>query len=123
MKTYIINSEHTVYLDSYENGEMEQVNFYTQKDTIKANSPREAIKLYFEKSLYYSFNLKDTYIVHEEEENDSEAPINTLHYSILVDGNNSEASESEISQWKEDKKLLYSNNIYLTIFEAVPVLI
>lgn len=120
MKNYIIDSEHTVYLDSYENGEMEQVNFYTQKDTIKANSPREAIKLYFEKSLYYSFDIKLACIEHEETNKTS---INTLHYYVLVDGNNIEASESEINQWKEDKKLLYSNNIYLTIFETVPVLI
>jgi hypothetical protein len=122
MKTYIINTSHTVYLDSYLNGETEQVNFYIIKDTIKANSPREAIQLYFEKNLYYSFNFENSFVSHEECESEKDN-INNLHYSVLVDADNLEASESEISQWKEDKKLLYSNNIYLTIFEAVPVLI
>jgi hypothetical protein len=122
MKTYIINTSHTVYLDSYLNGETEGVNFYTQKDIIKANSPREAIQLYFEKTLYYSFNFENAFISHEELKSEKDN-INTLHYSILVNAENCEASESEINQWKEDKKLLYSNNIYLTIFEAVPVLI
>jgi hypothetical protein len=125
MKTYIINSEHLIFLDSYENGETEQLNFYTQKDTVKANTPREAIQLYFEKTLCYSFNFENAYIYipQEEEKKEIEYKGNTLLYSILVDADNCEASESEINQWKEDKKLLYSNNIYLTIFEAVPVLI
>lgn len=120
MKTYIINSEHIVYVDIYENGEKEQVNSYNIKDRIKANNPREAIKLHFEKTLYYSFNFENACIDHEEINTDN---INTLHYSVLVDAENSEASESEINEWKQGKKLLYCNNIYLQIFEVVPVLI
>ena len=123
MNNYIIDTEHTVYVDSYENGEEEQVNFYIQKAEIKAENAKEAIKLYFEKELCFSFDIKDAYITHEEEEEGSEAPKNTLHYSILVDIDNMEATKEELEAWKKNEIKLYSNNIYLTIHELKPATI
>ena len=120
MKTYFIESIHFVYVDNYNEGEQEQKNCYEQKAMIKAENPREAIKQYFETQLYFSFNIADAAIRHEEEGEEADN-INKLDYSNLVDEENSEATENEREQWKQGKKVLYSNNTVLSIFEVQPV--
>ena len=64
--------------------------------------------------MYYDFNMNCAYIPHQEEETETK---NTLHYSVLVDNDNNQASEREVEGWKEDKITLYSNNIFLEIYE------
>lgn len=118
MKTYVINSNHDVYIDSYENGELDNVNFYALEGKIDANNPREAIKKYFEEVLYFSFEIENAYIDHEETNEGSD---NCLHYSNLVDVNNYEASKREIELWKENKEELYSNNTTIYIYELKSV--
>ena len=120
MKTYFIESLHFVYVDNYNEGEQEQKNCYNQKAMIKAENPREAIKQYFETQLFFSFNIEYAAIRHEEEGEESEN-INKLDYSNLVDEENSEATENEREQWKQGKKVLYSNNTVLSIFEVHPI--
>ena len=120
MNTYFIESLHFVYVDNYNEGEQEQKNCYEQKAMIKAENPREAIKQYFETQLYFSFNIENAAIRHEEEGEEADN-INKLDYSNLVDEENSEANEKEINQWKQGKKVLYSNNAVLSIFEVQPV--
>ena len=114
MKTYFIKTNHEVFIDKFNEGELDFVNSYSIEAKVKAENPREAIKKYFENELYYKFDFESAYIPHEEEETEEK---NTLHYSVLVDVDNSEASKKEVEEWKEDKLTLYSNNIFLTIYE------
>jgi hypothetical protein len=113
MKDYKIYSVHDVYLDSYENGELEQVNHYTMKSEIHATNPKEAIKEYFKTILCYDFNINDAMI----SENDK----NILYYSNLVDNGNVQASKNEIEQWRKNQIKLYSNNTTLFIYELKEV--
>ena len=119
MKTYFIESAHFVHIDKYNEGEQEEANYYEQKAMIKAEEPRQAIEKYFETELFFSFNLKYAYIVHEEE--GEEEPQNKLVYSVLVDEEDNEATEKDIEKWKQNKKTLYANNITIYIHELQPV--
>ena len=114
MKTYFIKTNHEVFIDKFNEGELDFVNSYTQKAQIKAENPESAIAKYFDKHLYYDFNMNFAYVPHQEEETEEK---NTLHYSVLVNEDNNKASEQEVEEWKEDKLTLYSNNIFLTIYE------
>jgi hypothetical protein len=120
MKTFFIESLHFVNIDDYNEGEQNQVNCYEQKATIKAENPREAIKQYFETQLYFSFDIEKAAIEHEEEGEEAEN-LNKLNYSNLVDEENSEANEKEIEEWKQGKKVLYSNTTIISIFEVKPI--
>ena len=115
MKTYFITSEHNVYVDSFKNGELENVNNYDIKANVKALSPIEAIEEYFKNTLYYDFN-KDYMQEDEEEENK-----NKIWYSVLVDEENIQATETQKKEWKRGKKTLYANNITLFIYEVKPI--
>lgn len=113
MNTYIIKTSHEIEKDTYKEGITSYVNSYNLKSEIKANTPREAIQKYFDEHLYYTFDFKTAYIVHEEEEGE---PTNVLFYDILVDQENHEATEEQIKLWKKDKLTLYNNSIHLEIF-------
>jgi len=111
MATYKINSMHDIYIDDYIKGELENVNYYTMEGIINANSPKDAIKQYFDEILGYKFKIEYADIVNK----------NILHYSNLVDENSLEATEEEINQWEKSTKKLYSNNTTLRIYELVQV--
>jgi hypothetical protein len=113
MKDYKIYSAHDIYIDSYENGELENVNHFTMGSEIKATNPKEAIKEYFETILCYDFNINDAII----SENDK----NILYYSNLVDNDHMQASKNEIEKWKKNQIKLYSNNTTLFIYELKEV--
>ena len=113
MKTYFIKSTHDIYVDDYNKGELENVNFYTNEKRITANNAKEAISKYFQNTLYLSFEFEYAQVDDEYK--------NVLHYSNLVDEENSEASKGEIELWKEGKYKLYSNNTTLEIYELTEV--
>ena len=69
------------------------------------------IEKYFETTLYYDFK-KDNASKSDEVENE-------LHYSVLVDVENLEASENQIEKWKQGKEELYSSNITITVYEII----
>ena len=111
MKTFKIHSAHDVYIDDYEQGELDRVNGYTVTNEVEANDVWEAIEKYFETTLYYDFK-KDNASKSDEVENE-------LHYSVLVDVENFEASENQIEKWKQGKEKLYSSNITITVYEII----
>ena len=111
MKTFKIYSAHDVYIDDYEQGELDRVNGYTVANEIEANDVWEAIEKYFETTLYYDFKKGNASKSDEVE--------NELHYSVLVDVENLEASENQIEKWKQGKEKLYSNNITITVYEII----
>lgn len=111
MKTFKIYSAHDIYIDDYEQGELDRVNDYTLTNEVKANDVWEAIEKYFETTLYYDFK-KDNSSKSDEVENE-------LHYSVLVDVENLEANGRQIEKWKQGKEKLYSNNITITVHEII----
>ena len=111
MKTFKIHSAHDVYIYDYEQGELDRVNGYTVTNEVEANDVWEAIEKYFETTLYYDFK-KDNASKSDEVENE-------LHYSVLVDVENLEASENQIEKWKQGKEKLYSSNITITVYEII----
>jgi len=113
MNTYIIKTSHEIEIDTYKDGLTKHVNSYSLKSEIKAATPREAVQKYFDEYLYYNFDIKSAYILHEEEE---EEATNVLFYDVLVDEENNEATENQRELWKKDKLTLYNNRIYLEIF-------
>jgi hypothetical protein len=113
MKTYIIKTSHEIEIDTYKDGLTNYANSYSLKSEIKAATPREAVQKYFDEYLYYNFDIKSAYILHEEEENEA---TNVLFYDVLVDEENNEATEKQRELWKKDKLTLYNNRIYLEIF-------
>ena len=113
MNTYIIKTSHEIEKDSYNDGLLNYVNSYNLKHEIKAATPREAIQKYFDEYLYYTFDFKAAYILHEQEENEA---TNILFYDVLVDEENNEATKDQIKLWKKDKLTLYNNRIHLEIF-------
>ena len=120
MKTYKIETTHEVFIDKFNEGELDFVNAYSLSGEVKAENPENAIVEYFKNQLYYDFNMNNAYVPHQEEDTETK---NTLHYSVLVDNDNNQASGYDVESWKEDKLTLYSNNIFLTIFELVEVTI
>ena len=111
MKTFKIRSAHDIYIDDYEQGELDRVNGYTVTNEVEANDVWEAIEKYFETTLYYNFK-KDNSSKSDEVENE-------LHYSVLVDVEALEASENQIEKWKQGKEKLYSSNITITVYEII----
>ena len=111
MKTFKMQSAHDIYIDDYEQGELDRVNGYTVTNEVEANDVWEAIEKYFETTLYYDFK-KDNASKSDEVENE-------LHYSVLVDVENLEANEGQIEKWKQGKKKLYSNNITITVYKII----
>jgi len=88
---------------------------------ISAKNPHEAIAKYFKKVLFVNnFNFDDAAVLHEEQDGEE---TNTFNYSYIVDADNCQATESELEQWRNGEKVLYSNNVTLRIFELVQVVI
>jgi len=110
MKTYKIYCIHEIYIDDFDEGETENVNNFITDGEYKAESPVEAIELHL-KSLCYDFN-KD----YMQKDDESE---NVCYYSVLCDVENSEATQNEVKQWKKGKKILYSNNMILSVYELI----
>lgn len=114
MKNYLIECEHNVYVDSYTNGETENVNNFDTKGEYKGENPVEAIEKHLS-SLGYSFN-KD--YMQPDEEQDGK-----VWYSVLCDVENSKADERQINLWKSEKLELYANNMTLYVYELTPAII
>jgi len=113
MKEYLIKSSHHIYVDNYNDGELEWVNCYNMDDFITAPNVQSAIQKYIEHCLNYKFDSKGFW---EDDE-----LMNVGHYNVLVNAAHQEANEHEIELWKAGKIILYSNNIRLEIYEVKPV--
>ena len=103
LKNYRVASEHLVYEDDFNKGELEQVNCYFENQVVSATSPLEAIENYFE-HLGYDYNIEQAWIDGE-----------FLDYSVLVDNDNLPANEVEIEEWKSGELKLYANNIRVSV--------
>lgn len=111
MKKYFIKSEHEVNVDTYKDGELENVNYYSLDSFISAENAKQAIENYFKNVLYYDFDFE--YSIFED---------GILFYSVLVDADNQQATKEQIKVWRMGKSTLYSNNISIKISECTEVL-
>ena len=94
----------SVYKDSYEEGELENVNNYDLKN-INGNlvSPKELVN-FLSKNIYTSEDSSHYVIID-----------NNIHTSQLQDADGSEASKSELEEWKKGKIELYSANFVISV--------
>lgn len=113
MKTFLIECEHNIYIDSYEQGEGENVNNFNTKGTFKAENATEAIGKHLA-SLGYSFDTEHMQVDEEEGQE------NKVWYSVQVDAEDSEVSESQINNWRKNKLILYSVNLTIYVYEIIP---
>lgn len=104
MKNFKITIDTDIYLDSFEDGELNCVNGYMNSYVIQEETPLKAIQEVFTNNMFYSFDEKHAYIDEEDEK--------TLFYSHLVDNDNNEVlhSEEKYKQWKKGKEKLFSAN-------------
>jgi hypothetical protein len=79
------------------------------ESTIKANTPREAIEKYFERDLYYKFNIDFATIEIDE----------ILHYSVLVDHENTEANEKQIESWKVKDVPIFQGGAIMNVLSEI----
>lgn len=113
MKNFEILSSHYIYVDHYEDGEGDQVNYFTLKSTHEANDYKEAVNNHLE---FYGYNLGI-----ENCEIDKEN--NVIQTSCLVNASNEQPSNKDVEIWKRgDTDLtLYSDNISITVKQLIDV--
>lgn len=112
MKTFLISSAHTIYIDSYSEGETEYINSYYLKDEIKAYNYKEAITKYLKNSLYLNLDINNCEL---------DEDTNCFETSCLIDSENIQPSEYDVKQWEKDKITLYSNNIQIYVSEIIEI--
>lgn len=110
MKTFLIECAHDIYVDNYENVELDNVNNFYTNGKYSAGNVYEAIEKHLY-SLGYDFN-KDFCQLDEEQ-------TNVVFYSVLVDVENYQASNYDILAWKKNKLDLYSNNMTFYVYEVI----
>jgi hypothetical protein len=104
MKNFKVTIITDVFVDSFEDGELNQVNSFMNSYVIQEETPLKAIQEVFTNKMFYSFDEKHAYI---DEENEK-----TLFYSHLVDDDYNEVlhSEEKHKRWKKGKEKLFSAN-------------
>jgi len=119
MKTYYIKCGVNVSIDDWNEGQGENVNYWDLKATVGAETPIEAIKTFFDKNLYWSFDEKQAYI------EPLELGENCLEYSNYVDENNLELSENSqaMQDFRAGTRKVFVADSLIKIFEIVPVAI
>jgi hypothetical protein len=112
MNEYLIKSYHEIYVDDYNEGELEFVSAYNLSSHVYAEDLKEAIKWYFENYLYYDFNYEQLGI---------DDNIEYVWYDVLVDYENDKPKEYQLERWKKSELKLYNNHIRIELYEVKPV--
>ncbi len=115
MHKFYITADAEVFADSYEDGELESVNWFAYDPAVvEAKTPKEAILKYLSKviqaSTIYGANLS-----YDEETED-------FSYSLQVDNDSVAMSAQEYEQWKLGKFSGYRLYCTLQIKELVKCL-
>ena len=111
IKEYLLKYSCDVYEDDYLEGEGKHVNYWS--DTYNCSgleTPEEAIEALFKHRLWYNYNPEHRCVYD-----------GVVHYSVMVDVNNEEASVNELVEWKQGKTKLWVNNICIEVFCVEPV--
>ena len=106
-KLTLKNWDADIYEDSYEEGEGERVNSFGEKVNKSFSSGEELLE-YINDNILYHNAKKEHYNIMDD---------GRIVTSVLVDEDNSAASENEIEKWKKGDKKLYSANynFYITL--------
>ena len=112
MNEYFIKSYHEIYVDDYNEGELDFVSAYNLSSFVHAEDVKSAIKWYFNNYLHYKFNYEQLGI----DEN-----IEYVWYDVLVDYENDAANEYQIEWWRNGEFKLYNNHIKIELYEVTPV--
>ena len=112
MENYYIIYTVDVYEDSYNDGELSNVNYYEGNGSILADTAKDAICLFFKKELCFDIELNNL-------ENEIDNIINCFSYSVLCDNDNIQVSalDNDFQEWKKGNITLYANNIEFTIYK------
>jgi len=116
MKNYYIKANVEVAIDDFNEGEGELVKNWNSKSIIKSETPMQAVKTFFEKTLYFSF---------KEENADIERESNVLRYSNYIDDDNCElaADSKEMAEFAQGKRTIFVANSCIEIFELIPAIL
>lgn len=119
MKKYYVKAGVEIYVDNFNEGEGEQVNYWDANSFIEAESPMEAVKTFFEKILFFSFEEENAHI------DDELNGVNVLQYSNYVDAENCElaADSKEMAEFAEGKRTVFVANSHIEIFELLPAIL
>lgn len=110
-KEYLLKYECDVYLDDYLEGEEANCNYWTDSYNVSGVScVEDAIEVLIYHRLGYSYNP-----------NHKSVYDNTVHYIVMVDEDNYEASVNELTEWKKGNIKLWVNNITIQVFCVEPV--
>ena len=112
MNEYLIKSYHNIYVDDYNEGELDHINGYNMTAFIKAPDAGDAIQQYIENCLYYKFN--SNYL-------DTSGDDISSYYDVLVNKDDAEATENERELWKNGELKLYNNQIMIEAYVVLPV--
>ena len=110
MRQFNITSYHTVYEDSYENGEGQFVNCWDQSLTVKAYTLDEAMKAYYENDLNWNWEPNSVFV-------DEDA----LMDARLVDEDNCIATEKQTERWKRGELKLFNQHVTIKVWELSPL--
>ncbi len=102
----------SVFKDSYEQGEGEYVNAWTDVVDFHDVTPKEAVEQMFSNNVGYELDWKNINVDDEDS--------NCFDYSVMVDKNNCEASQGEIDSWKEGNMKLYVSQLRVTVTHYKP---
>ncbi len=95
-----------VYVDDYEQGQgTKAVNSYSEKVNKSFDGISDLLE-YVRKSVTYAKTMKGDLTVMDD----------TIRISMLVDGDNSPASDNDIFKWENGKKELYSAEFTIPVY-------
>lgn len=113
MKNYIVKSFHEVFVDDYNEGELNHVNGYELSDEVQADTVHGAVTKYLQDNLGYNLDFKNCEVNPDDKAN--------LQTYCLVDVDNMQPSNEDIELWKQGKATLYANYIDMFIYEVSKV--
>lgn len=79
-------------------------NSYHRSEIIKANTPKEAVKIYIKTELLY--DVSDDDITYEDDR---------VYVNVLVDEQNTQANRQEVEMWKKGLLKLYIDDISISV--------
>lgn len=113
MQKYFIKYFVDVIEDSFNDGELKQVNYYDGEFFIEAANSKVAIKKLFEDKLYFDIDLNNLESLQDDN-------LNGYFYSVLCDVNNEQITNKECQDFKEWEKgniNLCANRVNFNIYE------
>jgi len=109
-KKYYVEVDQIIHKTSYQDGEGEFVNEFTETAQFDAPTPKEALSYIMRNIL-----VSDTIDVDKLEMNEN----NQVELDVLVDNDNYpvDTDSEEYAQWKEGRITLYNMHLIIDIYE------